>query len=136
MFFSLRSRWFLGLYYVVVLVGLVVRLVLDLVDIRSLRATRRVVREVLRENSRERVRLQLSCSVIAKGGKRRTRKTIGLGTKLRLRRGAKGAVSCSYRRGLISYSYYSRSYTLFLSSRGIDSLIYSLPLVFGLYYYY
>ena len=57
MFFSLRSRWFLRLYYVVVLVGLIVRLVLDLVDIRSLRATRRVVREVLREDSRERVRL-------------------------------------------------------------------------------
>ena len=43
MFFSLRSRRFLRLYYVVVLIGLVVRLVLDLVDIRSLRTIGRVV---------------------------------------------------------------------------------------------
>ena len=101
MFFSLRSQWFLRLYYVVVLIGFVVRLVLNLVNIRSLRAIRRVVREVLRENSRERVRLQLSYSVIAKGKERRTRETIRLGTKLRLRRRAKRAISCIYRRGLL-----------------------------------
>ena len=90
---------------------------------------------MLREDSRERVRLRPSYSVIARRRERRTRETIRLGAKLRLRR-VRGAVSYSYRRGLISCSYYSRSYTLFLSSRGVDSSIYSLPLIFSLYHRY